>query len=420
MITPQASCTDINEPGLISFKAAKESILDAIKSLEENQKMAIEKAKSRCLAEDIISPINVPIYTNSAVDGYALHADDLPKAKQNITLIIQATVLAGEIYTEACQAKHCIRIMTGAAMPEGLDTVIMQEHCERSGNNISIDDRHTAGQNVRQAGEDITKGCVVLQKGKFLCPADIGLLASFGISEIFVKRPLRVAIASTGNEVSPISIPLKEGNIYDSNRYSLLAALDRSDIEIVDLGIIKDDTDNLLKTFNDAADYADVIISSGGVSVGEADFTKAALQSDGKINFWKVAIKPGRPIAFGKIKDCDFFGLPGNPVAVLVTFYQFVLPALEKKLGIIDKPIAPIMKAISLENIRKRAGRTEIQRGIVSQSESGEWQVKTTGKQGSGILSSMSLANAFIILSDDQASVKKGDQVDVQLFSHLF
>lgn len=420
MISPQANCTDINESGLISFHDAQKTILESIQALDGLQKIAIEKAKSRCLAEDIISPMNVPQYTNSAVDGYALHSDDLPKPEQDITLTLQATVLAGEIYNEPCKAGHCIRIMTGAAMPKKLNTVIMQEHCERIGNTIHIDARHSAGQNVREAGEDIQKGSTVLKKGKYLCPADIGLLASFGIAEISVKRPLRIAIASTGNEVSPISIPLADGSIYDSNRYSLLAALDRPDIEVVNLGIIKDDPDNLLKTFNEAADYADIIISSGGVSVGEADFTKTALKSDGAINFWKVAIKPGRPIAFGKIKNCDFFGLPGNPVAVLVTFYQFVLPALEKKLGLIDKPIAPIFKARSLDNIRKRVGRTEIQRGIVTQSSSGELQVKTTGKQGSGILSSMSLANAFIILRDEQASVKKGELIDIQLFSSLF
>ncbi|MDC9729925.1 MAG: molybdopterin molybdotransferase MoeA [Methyloprofundus sp.] len=417
MIIPQASCTDINEPGLIPFKVAQQLILEAVNSLEDKQKIAIEKARSRCLAEDIISPFNVPTHTNSAVDGYALHSADLPEAGENNTLTIQATVLAGDIYNEACKTKHCIRIMTGAAVPAGLDTVIMQEHCERKDNIINIDARHKAGQNVRQAGEDIAAGSIVLRKGKYLCPADIGLLASLGMTEISVKRPLRVAIASTGNEVCPISQPLAAGQLYDSNRYSLLAALDRPGIELINLGIIKDNQNNLLRTFNEAADYADVIISSGGVSVGEADFTKAALSSDGQINFWKVAVKPGRPIAFGKIKQCDFFGLPGNPVAVLVTFYQFVLPALEKKLGITDKPIAPIIKAVSLEDIRKRVGRTEIQRGIVSQSNSGEWQVKTTGKQGSGILSSMSQANAFIILGDEQSSVKTGDYVEVQLFS---
>jgi len=310
--------------------------------------------------------------------------------------------------------------MTGAPMPKGLDTVIMQEHCQRDSHSIRIDSRHKRGQNVRQAGEDITQGTTLLKAGKMLCPADIGLLASLGITEIKVKRKLRVAIASTGNEIySPAETP-KGGGLYDSNRYSLLAALDRPDIEVVNLGIINDQESLLLERFNSAADYADVIISSGGVSVGEADFTKTALKASGQIDFWKVAIKPGRPIAFGKIKHSTFFGLPGNPVAVLVTFYQFVLPALEKALSITDKPIAPIIKARSQETMRKKPGRTEIARGIVSQTATGEWQVKTTGKQGSGILSSISLANAFIILEHDRHTIEAGEWVDVQLFSGLF
>jgi len=296
----------------------------------------------------------------------------------------------------------------------------MQEHCQMTTNAIQIDDRHRKGQNVRQAGEDIQQGTSVLKKGKMLSPADIGLLASLGISEIKVRRKLRIAIASTGNEIYSIASVVPDGGLYDSNRYCLLAALDRPDIELINLGIIADKEAELLERFNEAASYADVIISTGGVSVGEADFTKAALQASGDITFWKVAIKPGRPIAFGKIKQSMFFGLPGNPVAVLITLYQFVLPALEKMLGITDKPIAPLIKARSLEAIRKKPGRTEVQRGIVTQTDTGELQVTTTGKQGSGILSSISMANCFIILRHDQDKVKIGDWVDVQLFSSLF
>jgi len=420
MINTQTSCSDINEQGLVPFKQAQAAIMNSVQSLQETHKIAIEKAKGRCLAENIISPMNVPVHANSAVDGYALNSRDLASKDQTVNLAIYGNILAGEIYTADCPEKSCIRIMTGAAMPQGLDTVIMQEHCELKDNAIFIDDRHTAGQNVRLAGEDILAGSTVLQVGKLLCPADIGLLASLGITEIMVKRKLRIAIASTGSEVSEISKPLKAGEIYDSNRYSLLAALDRPDIELINLGIIADDEKELLDCFDSAADYADVIISSGGVSVGEADFTKAVLKTNGDINFWKIAMKPGRPVAFGKIKNCDFFGLPGNPVAVLVTFYQLVLPALEKKLTITDKPIAPLFNARSLESIRKRAGRTEIQRGIVSLTNAGEWQVQTTGKQGSGILSSMSKANAFIILDHEQSSVSEGDWIKVQLFSGLF
>ncbi|MCK5354502.1 MAG: molybdopterin molybdotransferase MoeA [Methyloprofundus sp.] len=419
MIDIQPNCNDINETGLIHFAQAKKTILQSLPVLQDIQQIPIERAKGRCLAVAIISPINVPAHTNSAVDGYALRSADLAAQKTQKSLKIQATVLAGQFFTDACLPGHCVRIMTGAAMPAGLDTVIMQEHCQRSGDTIHIDGRHTAGQNVRQAGEDIQQGSTVLNKGKVLCPADIGLLASLGITEIKVIRKLRVALASTGDEIySPAEVP-PAGGLFDSNRYSLLAALDRPDIELINLGIISDQQAELLKRFNEAAEFADVIISSGGVSVGEADFTKAALIASGQINFWKVAIKPGRPIAFGKIRQSTFFGLPGNPVAVLVTFYQFVLPALEKMLGVNDKPIAPVLKARSLQSIRKKPGRTEFPRAIVSQAENGELQVSTTGKQGSGILSSMSMANAFIILEHDRESITQGEWVDIQLFSGL-
>ncbi len=419
MTHTHVNCFD-ETAALMHFALAKQTILGNMPILQESQQIPIETAKGRCLAEDISSTINVPAYTNSAVDGYALHSSDLPTAGSEQSLTIQTTVFAGQFYEQACKPQHCIRIMTGAAIPTGLDTVIMQEHCTIETDNIRIDSKHQLGQNVRQAGEDIKQGSTVLQAGKLLCPADIGLLASLGMTTIKVKRKLRIAIASTGNEIySPSATPSK-GGLYDSNRYSLMAALDRPDIEIINLGIIKDQESELLAAFNKAADYADVIISSGGVSVGEADFTKTALQAGGQINFWRIALKPGRPLAFGKIKNCTFFGLPGNPIAVLVTFYQLVLPALEKALAITDKPIAPLIKARSLEAIHKKTGRTEIQRGIVSQTATGEWQVKTTGKQGSGILSSMSKANAFIVLEHEQGPINQGDWVNVQLFSGLF
>lgn len=420
MINTKANCHDNNDPGLLHFKQAKAIILESVPALQDSQQIPIERAKGRCLAESIISPINVPALTNSAVDGYAVHSTDLPDENSISHLKIQTTVLAGQLYSTHCLAGSCVRIMTGAAMPSDLDTVIMQEHCQQNADTIIIDDRHIAGQNVRQAGEDILQGVTVLIAGKLLCPADIGLLASLGFTEIKVKRKLRIAIASTGDEIYNTATTPPEGGLYDSNRYSLLAALDRPDIELINLGIIRDQQGELLNRFNQAAEFADIIISSGGVSVGAADFTKMALKSSGQINFWKVAIKPGRPIAFGTIKQSLFFGLPGNPVAVLVTFYLFVLPAIEKMLGVNDKPLAPILKARSLENMRKKSGRTEIARGIVSQTETGELEVRTTGRQGSGILSSLCMANAFILLEHDRESIKQGDWVDVQLFSGLY
>ena len=310
--------------------------------------------------------------------------------------------------------------MTGAKIPDGVDTVIMQEHVELKHQSILIDNRHKAGQNIRLAGEDIRHGEMILHAGKFLTPADIGLIASLGIGEIKVRRKLKVAIASTGNEVISIGDQHTGNSLYDSNRYSLFATLDRPDIEIINLGILADDPEALLKQFKQASEYADLIISSGGVSVGDADHTKTALKQSGQVDFWKIAIKPGRPLAFGHIGDSVFFGLPGNPVAVMVTFYQFVLPALEQMLGINNKTINPKLQVKTTENIRKKPGRTEVVRGILQQASDGTLSIKTTGKQGSGILSSMSLANAFIILEHDRKSVKTGETVTVQPFVGLF
>jgi molybdopterin molybdotransferase len=419
MITTQPSCNDIHEPGLIPVKDALARILAAVPMISGHERLNIERARGRTLCEPVISTFNVPAHTNSAVDGYALHAEDLPgQGTGRLEIIGQA--FAGRPYTGHTGRGQCVRIMTGAPMPAGLDTVVMQEQVRRSGNFIELDSRHKPGQNIRQAGEDIRQGQTILQPGKYLTPPDIGLCASLGIAEINVRRKLKIAIASTGNEVVGIGQTPGTGGIYDSNRYSLLAALDRPDIEVINLGILADDPDSLLNSFEEAGAYADVIISSGGVSVGEADYTKTALQASGQVEFWKVALKPGRPLAFGRIGKAAFFGLPGNPVAVMVTFYQFVLPALEKMLGINNKPIAPIFLARTIENLRKKPGRTEIYRGIIEQNENGEWTVKTTGKQGSGILRSMSLANAFIILDHDSAGIKAGEWVTVQPFSGLF
>lgn len=419
MIKTQSSCTDINEPGLISLDDARSHILASVPAIVSHERLNIEKARGRTLTEAVIAGFNVPIHTNSAVDGYALHSDDLP-AQGTVALAIAGSAFAGKPFNSDVKPGQCLRIMTGAAMPEGLDTVIMQEHVELQGDAICINSGHKAGQNVRKAGEDIKEGQTILSPGKWLTPPDIGLIASLGIAEINVRRKLVVAIASTGNEVFGIGSNPSIGGVYDSNRYSLLAALDRPGIEIVNLGIIEDSPEALLTSFQQAAGYADVVISTGGVSVGEADYTKTALQASGRIYFWKIAIKPGRPLAFGQLDKAVFFGLPGNPVAVMVTFYLLVLPALEKMLGIEDKPIAPVFLAQTTEDIRKKPGRTEVPRGIIEQDDNGLWQVKSTGRQGSGILSSMSRANAFILLEHERGAVKAGEWVRVQPFSGLF
>jgi molybdopterin molybdotransferase len=415
----QASCTDSYEIGLIPVADALTRILEALPALSGYECVPIEQAKGRTLHQAVVAPFNVPRQTNSAVDGYALRSQDLALNVDKFAIAGQA--FAGRAFTGELSPRHCLRIMTGAIMPDGLDTVIMQEHAVVKDGYIIIDPAfHKAGQNSRKAGEDLQQDALVLPAGRFLTAADIGLLASLGLAEIAVRRCVRVAIASTGNEVCGIGQPLYPGAIYDSNRYLLQAILARPDIEMSDLGILQDDPEILLQSFRQASQYADIIVTTGGVSVGEADFTKTVLQSSGQINFWKVAIKPGRPLAFGKLGKTAFFGLPGNPVAVMVTFYQFVLPALERMLGITDKPIAPIFWARALEDLRKKPGRTEIQRGIIAIDEQGFWTVKTTGKQGSGILRSMSLANALIILDHDRANVKAGDWVKVQALAGLF
>lgn len=418
MITTQPSCNDINEPGLIPLSDALARILAAVPQIEGYERITIEKARGRTLTEAVTAGFNVPGHNNSAVDGYALASADLP-AENTRTLAIAGKAFAGEPFRGDIKPGQCLRIMTGAPMPAGLDTVIMQEHAELLDDAIRIDSRHQPGQNVRQAGEDIRQGQTILHPGKFLTPPDIGLIASLGIPEINVVRKLRIAIASTGDEIYGIGEAPDAGGLYDSNRYSLWAALDRPDIEVINLGIVEDRPEALLKTFEQAGQFADVIISTGGVSVGEADYTKAALQKSGHIGFWKVAIKPGRPLAFGQIGDAVFFGLPGNPVAVMVTFYLLVLPALEKMLGITNKPIVPTFRARTLEKLRKKPGRTEVLRGIVELDQNGEWTVRSTGNQGSGILSSMSLANAFILLEHDRENVKAGEWVWVRPFAGM-
>ncbi len=419
MIEKQPSCQDIFESGLMPVDEAKTRIASLIEPLTLAETVTLDQAVKRILAEDIIAPFNVPPHDNSAVDGFALSAKDIPGDGIR-KLIVDRSIHAGDNSTYTLTPGHCFRIMTGAKIPAGVDTVLMQEHVETGEGFITIDQQGKHGDNIRRAGEDLARGETILHAGKLLTAADIGLLASLGIGEVKIKRKLRVAIASTGNEVFDIGAKAGDGGIYDSNRYSLQAALRSPAIEVINLGIVKDDPEQLQSVFQQASQFADVILSSGGVSVGEADHTKTALQSNGHINFWKLAIKPGRPMAFGRLGDCLFFGLPGNPVAVMVTFYLFVKPALEQKLGIHPPLLRPTIRAKTLENIRKKPGRTEIVRALLSQQEDGAWQVETTGKQGSGILRSMSLANAFIILEHDRASVKAGETVTVQPFYGLF
>ncbi len=411
------SCMDDFDPNSLDANHAIKLILNTIDTVSEIEYLPIRNCLGRVIAEEVKSTINVPGHTNSAMDGYAIRSDDIPK-DQTQTLSIIGTSWAGNPYSGAVNKNQCVRIMTGAVMPENTDTVAMQERVERDGNKILIDNSNKQGQNVRQAGEDIAKGEKVISKGKLITPSELGLLASVGISEIGVTKKLRVAFFSTGDELRPVGSALEKGQIYDSNRYTLFGMLTRLGVEIIDMGVIEDQRDAIENAFLNASNQADIIITSGGVSVGDADFVKETLDKVGEVKFWKVAMKPGRPLAFGKIKKAWFFGLPGNPVSVMVTFYMFVQPAIKKMMG--ANMQCPIMlEAVSGSKLRKRPGRIEYQRGVLTKKEkvsSIAYEVTKTGAQGSGILRSMSDANCFIILSMDSSGVEIGDLVHVLPF----
>jgi len=339
---------------------------------------------------------------------------------EGTTLREVGTALAGKPYAGIVGRAQCVRIMTGAVMPEGTDTVVIQEVVELDtpSKKVRIPKGQKSGQNVRAAGEDLKVGVAVLAPGKFLRPAELGLIASLGISEIKVKRKLRVAFFATGDELASIGATLKEGEVYDSNRYTLHGMLSRLGVEMIDLGVVRDDPALLEAAFKKASGAADAVITTGGVSVGEADFVRGLMAKLGEVLFWKIAMRPGRPMAFGKIGDAYLFGLPGNPVAVMVTFYQFVRDALLHLSGRSNDFELPLLKAKSGENLRKVPGRTEYQRGILFR-ESGEWKVRATGQQGSGVLRSMSEANCFIVLEHERGKVEAGELVSVQIFDGL-
>jgi molybdopterin molybdotransferase len=421
MISPDdtPSCIDF-EPATLSVTQATQKILAAVQPIGGREKVHLRRALHRILAESIVSPLNVPPFTNAAVDGFAVRGCDLPSAGQTAVFEIIGEATAGHPFLGSLQPGQAVHIMTGAPLPQGADTVLMQEQVQILPGNLMIaGDRHRSGENVRQAGEDIRQGETVLNPGRLLVPQDLGLIASLGKSEVTVRRKLKVAVLSTGDELLPQGTPYQVGKLYDSNRFSLMGALKKLPLEILDYGIVPDDLKSLAGVFREAAETCDVVISSGGVSVGKADYTKKVLSHLGKLYFWKVAIKPGRPLVFGHLGHATLFGLPGNPVAVLVTFYQFVLPALYRLAGADQPPLLPALSAITLEPLRKKPGRTEFQRGILLAGTDGRWQVKTTGKQGSGILSSMSQANCFIVLEHERGSVEAGEAVSVWPFSAL-
>ena len=385
----------------------------------EAQDVFLFDALGRVLAQDVISPISVPAHNNSAMDGFAFDASQW-QANHPLSLRVVGTALAGKAWQGKVNTGECLKIMTGAILPDGLDTVVPEELAHIT----TVHDVTTitlaanllkAGDNRRLAGEDLMQGQPALKAGQHLTPAALGLIASLGLPDVRVHRRLRVAYFSTGDEVMSLGESPREGAVYDSNRFTVFGLLTRLGCEVIDMGVVRDDPALLEAAFAKAAQEADAIITSGGVSVGEADFTKAMMKKLGDVAFWKIAMRPGRPMAVGRIGKSVLFGLPGNPVAVMVTFLAFVRPALLRMMGSTAQP-APLLRAKSLEPLRKKAGRTEYQRGFVSSAADGTLQVRTTGNQGSGVLSSMVQGNGLIVLHHSQGNVAIGDDVDVMMF----
>lgn len=393
---------------LLTVAQASEHILHGIQALQAWERVDLRTSLGRVLAHDVTVRMNVPSQRNSAMDGYAFRYAD----SQNIPLLnVVGTAFAGHPFQGELHAGQCVRIMTGAVVPDVCDTVVMQEHVSREGDNITLQTLPKMGANVRGVGEDLRAGAVLLAIGHKMTAADLGLLASQGIAEVDVLRRVRVAFFSTGDELKSLGETLNDGEIYDSNRYTLFGMLAQLGVDILDLGRLPDQMDVIQQTLRDASRLADVLISSGGASVGEADYIAEALRQTGAVDFWKIAMKPGKPLAFGRVgDDCLFFGLPGNPVAVMVTFLIFVRPAILTLMG--ERVPAKItFPAISTTPLKKAAGRSDFQRGICQQQVDGTWQVQTTGAQGSHILSSMSAANCLIVLEQERGAVAVGETV---------
>lgn len=403
-------------PGLMPFAQALEKMLSAISPINDTESVLLKQALGRVLAADITSPINVPPHNNSAMDGYAFAYESLASQEY---LTLAGRSMAGQPFTGTCQKGECVRIMTGAKLPAGCDTVEMQENCAAEGESIRFLEKRKQGDHVRYAGEDITKGEIVFAKGRRLSAIDIGVLASLGINELSVFRQLTVALIATGDELKTLGEPLGNGDIYESNSYALTGMLQNLNVKVIDFGVIQDNEEAIRQAFIQADAQADAVISSGGVSVGDADYTKTVLEQLGEIAFWKIAMKPGKPFAFGTLANSYFFGLPGNPVSAMVTADLLAMPALMKMQNCHAKPLQRL-KAKALSDLRKSPGRMDFQRGILSQNEEGELTVSSTGSQGSGILTSIAFANCYIVLPSEQGRVSAGEMVDVQLFDRFF
>ncbi|EJG1534290.1 bifunctional molybdopterin-guanine dinucleotide biosynthesis adaptor protein MobB/molybdopterin molybdotransferase MoeA [Vibrio parahaemolyticus] len=404
-----AACCDTLSPAFLSVVQGQEKILSLVNTVSEIEACKIENAYGRVLAEHIISPVNVPQYTNSAMDGYAIRSDDVDRNSYQIV----AEVMAGHAYDQPLEVGQAVKIMTGAPTPLNGDTVVMREQASQEGDKVTFNGANIkAGQNVRQAGEDLAIGSDVFTAGTRLASPEMGMIASLGFGEANVFRKLKVAVFSTGDEVQAPGTEQKANSIYDSNRFTIMGMLEKLGCEILDFGILEDNEQLMIEALENASAQADVVMTSGGVSVGDADYIKLALDKLGQIDFWRINMRPGRPLAFGQINNKPFFGLPGNPVAVMVSFINFVEPALRKMQG--EQGWKPLkVNAIATENLRSRQGRTEFSRGIYELDDTGRLTVRTTGKQGSGILRSMSEANCLIEISPAIDTVKAGESVTI-------
>lgn len=400
----------------LSVAQARDILLDAVSPVEGWETVPIRSALGRVLMRDVIAPFDVPAHDNSAMDGYAVRAEDLTGAETRLAVV--GTAYAGGAFSGVVGPGQAVRVMTGAVLPRGADSVMVQEVARVEGDAVFLPAAQKPGQNVRRAGEDLAAGKPALTAGKKIGPSELGLMASLGFAEVTVRRRPRIAFFSTGDELASIGRPLAPGEVYDSNRYTLFGALTKLGVDILDMGVVRDDPALMEQAFAEAAAQADAILTTGGVSVGEADFVKDIMARLGEVRFWKIDIKPGRPMAFGRLGKAWLFGLPGNPVAVMVNFYQIVLDALVKLQGENPLPIRPSFRVPCAAPIRKLSGRREFPRGVLFQEE-GQWRVKLSGNQGSGVLRSMADANCFIVLPEDSGSVAAGELVEVQPFEGL-
>ncbi|HGY9594792.1 TPA: bifunctional molybdopterin-guanine dinucleotide biosynthesis adaptor protein MobB/molybdopterin molybdotransferase MoeA [Vibrio campbellii] len=405
----EAACCDTLSPAFLSVVQGQEKILSLVNTVAETEACKIENAYGRVLADHVVSPVNVPQYTNSAMDGYAIRGDDVERESYQVV----AEVMAGHAYDQPLEVGQAVKIMTGAPTPINGDTVVMREQASQDGDTVTFNGASIkTGQNVRQAGEDLAIGSDVFTAGTRLASPEMGMIASLGFGEANVFRKLKVAVFSTGDEVQAPGTEQKANSIYDSNRFTIMGMLEMLGCEILDFGILEDNEQLMIEALENASAQADVVMTSGGVSVGDADYIKLALDKLGQVDFWRINMRPGRPLAFGQINDKPFFGLPGNPVAVMVSFINFVEPALRKMQG--EQGWKPLkVSAIATENLRSRQGRTEFSRGIYELDETGRLNVRTTGKQGSGILRSMSEANCLIEISPAVDTVKAGESVTI-------